>query len=88
MWDAPPLNIRSSYRSHAGEIDRSQSYGFRVAHEIQFVAKRHHFTIFSDTSDQRLKINISHTVRFLIHDRISDYPKICTLNMLSGQIIE
>jgi len=34
-WDAPPISIRSSYRSHAGEIDRSQSYGFRVAHDIK-----------------------------------------------------
>jgi len=33
-WDAPPISIRSSYRSHAGEMDRSQSYGFRVAHDL------------------------------------------------------
>lgn len=33
-WDAGALNIRSSYRSHAGDTDRSQSYGFRVAHDI------------------------------------------------------
>lgn len=33
-WDATSLSIRSSYRSHAGEVDRSQSYGFRVAHNI------------------------------------------------------
>jgi len=34
-WDAGALNIRSSYRSHAGELDRSQSYGFRVAHDME-----------------------------------------------------
>jgi len=34
-WDAPPLSIRSSYRNHAGENDRSQSYGFRVAGDIE-----------------------------------------------------
>lgn len=33
-WDASTLNIRSSYRSHAGKIDRSQGYGFRVAHDM------------------------------------------------------
>ena len=33
-WDASSLNIRSSYRSHAGAVDRSQGYGFRVAHDM------------------------------------------------------
>lgn len=33
-WDAPPLSIRSSYRNSAGENDRSQSYGFRVASDL------------------------------------------------------
>ncbi|PWQ96548.1 formylglycine-generating enzyme family protein [Leucothrix pacifica] len=33
-WDASTLNIRSSYRSHAGSTDRSQGYGFRVAHDM------------------------------------------------------
>lgn len=33
-WDASDLNIRSSYRSHAGITDRSQGYGFRVAHDM------------------------------------------------------
>lgn len=33
-WDGPALNVRSSYRSSAGPIDRSQSYGFRVARDM------------------------------------------------------
>lgn len=33
-WDASSLNVRSSYRSSAGGKDRSQSYGFRIAHDI------------------------------------------------------
>ena len=33
-WDASTLNIRSSYRSHAGSTDRSQGYGFRIAHDM------------------------------------------------------
>ena len=33
-WDAQPKSNRSSYRNFAGETDRSQSYGFRVAHDL------------------------------------------------------
>lgn len=33
-WDAQPKSNRSSYRNFAGVVDRSQSYGFRVAHDM------------------------------------------------------
>ena len=33
-WDASALNIRSSYRSNSGKIDRSHGYGFRIAHDM------------------------------------------------------
>ena len=36
-WDALPKSIRSAYRNFAGGTDRSQGYGFRVAHDMAII---------------------------------------------------